>query len=72
MKQNFKSFTVKENQGFRLRLESWEALAPKDLVAIEFIQECLDEEGKITSASTYSYNMTKEEISNLCKGLTEA
>jgi hypothetical protein len=72
MKQNFKSFTVKENQGFRLKIESWESLSPKGLMAIEFVQECLNKDGEVDSASTYSYNMTKEEISNLCKGLLEA
>jgi hypothetical protein len=71
MKQNFKSFTVKENQGFRLRIESWESIAPKGLMAIEFIQECLNKDGEVDSSSTYSYNMTKEEIGNLCKGLLE-
>jgi len=71
MKQNFKSFTVKENKGFRLRLESWEVLAPKGLMAVEFVQECLNEDGEVDSSSTYSYNMTKDEISNLCKGLSQ-
>ena len=72
MKQNFKSFTVKENKGFRLRVESWEATAPKGLLAIDFVQECLNDEGEIDFSSTYSYNMTREEISILCKGLLEA
>jgi len=71
MKQNFKSFTIKENKGFRLRVESWESLSPKGLMAIEFVQECLDDKGGVDSSSVYSYNMTKEEISNLCKGLLE-
>ena len=70
MKQNFKSFTVKENKGFRLRVESWEVLAPKDLIAVEFIQECLNKDGEVDFTSIYSYNMTKEEINNLCKGLS--
>ncbi len=69
MKENFKSFTVKENKGFRLRIESWDALAPKGLVAVEFIQECLNNEGEVDSSSVYSYNMTRDEISNMCKGL---
>jgi hypothetical protein len=71
MKQNFKSFTVKEDQAFRLRVESWEALAPKGLIAIDFIQECLNKDGDVDFSSTYSYNMTKAEIANLCKGLLE-
>ncbi len=72
MKTNFKSFTVKENKGFRLRIESWEALAPKGLIAVEFVQECLNDKGEVDYSSTYSYNMTREEISNLCKGLSQA
>jgi hypothetical protein len=71
MKQNFKSVTVKEDKGFRLRIESWEALAPKGLFAIEFVQECLNKDGDVDFTSTYSYNMTREEIAKLCKGLLE-
>ncbi len=71
MKKNFKEFTVKENKGFRLRVESWESIRPEGLMAIDFIQECLDKDGNVDSSSTYSYNMTREEISSLCKGLLE-
>jgi hypothetical protein len=71
MKQNFKSFTVKEDRAFRLRLESWEAQAPEGLIAINFVQECLNKDGKVDFNSTYSYNMTQAEIANLCKGLLE-
>jgi hypothetical protein len=71
MKQNFKSYTVKEDRAFRLRLETWEAVAPKGLIAIDFIQECLNKDGEVDFSSTYSYNMTKAEIANLCKGLLE-
>lgn len=72
MKQNFKSFTVKEDRAFRLRLETWEALAPRGLMCVNFIQECLNKDGEVEFSSTYSYNMTREEIANLCKGLLEA
>jgi hypothetical protein len=71
MKQNFKSFTIKEDRAFRMRVESWEAVAPKGLIAVDFIQECLNKEGEVDFSSTYSYNMTKAEIANLCKGLLE-
>ncbi len=71
MKENFKSITIKENAGFRLRIESWEAQSPKGLMAVNFIQECLDKDGGVDSSSVYSYNMTRDEISNLCKGLLE-
>ena len=71
MKSNTNSFVVKEDKAFRLRVESWEAVAPKGLLSVNFIQECLNKDGEVDFASTYSYNMTKEDIANLCKGLLE-
>jgi len=65
------NFVVKENAGFRLRLESWEALSPKGLFNINFIQECFDKDGNISQDSTYNFHMTKEEINNLCQGLSK-
>jgi len=66
---NIKSFTVKEDAAYRVRVESWESIAPKGLVAVNIIQECLNKDGDIDLSSTYSYNMTRDEISNLCKAL---
>jgi hypothetical protein len=66
-----KSTTVKENSAYRVRVESWESISPKGLIAINFIQESLNKDGEVDLSSTYSYNMTKEEISNLCKALLE-
>ena len=66
-----KSTTVKENSAYRVRIESWESIAPKGLISINFIQESLNKDGEVDLSSTYSYNMTKEEISNLCKALLE-
>jgi hypothetical protein len=63
------TFTVTENAGYRLRVESWESIAPKGLIAINFIQECLNKDGEVDTSSTYSYNMTRDEISTLCQGL---
>lgn len=71
MKLNFKSYTVKENQEFRLRIETWEALRPKGLVSVNFIQEYLNKDGDIDPISKHSFNLTKEEINNFCKGLLE-
>jgi hypothetical protein len=66
-----KNFTVKEDAAFRLRVESWEALAPAGIISVNFIQECLNKDGGVDFTSTYSYNMTKEDITKLCKGLLE-
>lgn len=63
------NFTVKEDAGYRLRVESWESIAPKGLISVNFVQECLDKDGKVNLSNTYNYNMTREEISNLCQGL---
>jgi hypothetical protein len=63
------TFTVKEDKAFRLRVESWEAVAPKGLIAINVVQECLNKDGEVDFSSTYSYNMTRDEISTLCQGL---
>jgi hypothetical protein len=66
-----KSTTVKENSAYRVRIESWESVAPKGLIAINFIQESLNTDGEVDLSSTYSYNMTRDEIGNLCKSLLE-
>jgi hypothetical protein len=66
---NVKQFTVKENDGFRVRVESWEVISPKGLYAIDVIQEYLDEKGNVADTSTYNFHMTKDEIKTLCEGL---
>jgi hypothetical protein len=66
---NVKQFTVKENDGFRVRVESWEVISPKGLYAIDVIQEYLDEKGNVADSSTYNFHMTKDEIKILCEGL---
>ena len=63
-----KQFTVKENEGYRMRVTQHEVLAPKGLYAIDFIQESL-EDGAIRDTQTYNFFMTKEDIEALCKGL---
>lgn len=65
-----KEMTIKETEGFRLRLEKWEAISPKGLVALDIIQESLKEDGTVAYSSTYSFNMTKDELQALAYGLT--
>lgn len=64
-----KSFVVKENAGFRVRVESWEVINPKGLYNVDFIQESLDKDGKVDHSSTYNFHMSKDEIKTLCEGL---
>ena len=66
---NVKQVIIKENPGYRVRLESWECVAPKGLLAVDIIQECLDDKGEVSSTSTYNFNMTRDEIKTLCEGL---
>jgi hypothetical protein len=66
---NVKKFTVKEDAAFRVRVESWEAMVPKGLMAVDVIQECLNDKGEVDFTSTYNFHMTKEEIQSFAKGL---
>ncbi len=65
-----KEMIIKESEGFRLRLEKWESVNPKGLTSLDLIQESLKEDGTVAYASTYSFNMTKEELQALAYGLT--
>ena len=64
-----KNITIKESPAFRVRVESWESIAPTGLLAVDIIQECLDDDGEITSSSTYNFHMSRDEIKRLCEGL---
>ena len=64
-----KEFTVKDSAGFRLRVKSWKCSAPKDLNAVEFIQESKNSNGDVDLTSTYQFFMTDEELQILAKGL---
>ena len=64
-----KEFTVKDHEGFRLRVKSWKCLSPSDLNAIEFIQESKNLEGEVDFTSTYQFFMTDDEIKTLAEGL---
>lgn len=70
IKHTAKEMIIKESQGFRLRMEKWEATAPKGLFAVDLIQESLDDDGNVLYTSTYNFNMTKEELQSLAYGLT--
>ena len=66
---NVKKFTVKEDSAFRVRVESWESVVPQGLMAVDVIQECLNDKGNVDSVSTYNFHMTREEIQLFAKGL---
>lgn len=64
-----KEMTIKESEGFRVRLEKHEVLNPKGLFSLDIIQESL-KDGKVTDTQTYNFFMTKEELQTLAYGLT--
>lgn len=65
-----KEFTIKENEGFRLRVTKNACLRPEGLYSVEFIQETL-KDGEVSSVSTYQFFMKDEELNRLSNGLTK-
>lgn len=66
-----KEFVVKEDEGFRLRVKAHECIAPKGLMSIDFVQECLNTKGDVDFTSTYNFFLYKEDIDNLIEGLKQ-
>lgn len=66
---NIKHVTVKDTPAYRVRMESWECVNPKGLLAVDIIQECVNEKGDVTQTSAYNFHMTRNEIKTLCEGL---
>lgn len=65
-----KEITIKESDGFRLRLVKHEVINPKGLMSIDFINESLKSDGTVGQTSVYNFFMTKEELQTLAVGLT--
>jgi len=61
--------TIKENEGFRIRVEKHEVINPKGLFSLDIIQESL-KEGDVVDSQTYNFFMTKEELQKLAHALT--
>jgi hypothetical protein len=64
-----KEITVKEHEGFRVRMTKHEVISPKGLFSLDIIQESLTD-GEVTDSQTYNFFMTKEELQALAQGLT--
>jgi len=65
-----KEMTIKESEGFRVRLVKHEVLSPKGLFSIDLINESLKTDGTVSDVSTYNYFMTEEELATLATALT--
>jgi hypothetical protein len=61
--------TIKEHEGFRVRMEKHEVLSPKGLFSLDFIQESL-KDGNVVDSQTYNFFMTKEELQKLASAIT--
>lgn len=70
VRDTFVEATIKESEGFRVRMEKHEVLSPKGLFSIDLINETFDKDGKVADTSTYNYFMTKEELQQLAFALT--
>lgn len=66
-----KTFTIKENSGFRLKLQTWPCVAPKGLHTVEFVQESKNLFGEVDLSSTYQFFMTSEELITLANTLQQ-
>ena len=64
-----KEMTVKESEGFRVRMVKHEVISPKGLFSLDLIQESL-KDGEVQDTATYNFFMTKEELQSLAYGLT--
>lgn len=64
-----KEIIIKENPGFRIRLEKHEVINPKGLFSLDIIQESL-KDGLVSDSQTYNFFMTKEELQSLAHSLT--
>ena len=64
-----KEMTIKEHEGFRVRMVKHEVLSPKGLFSLDLIQESL-KDGKVSDSQTYNFFMTKEELQAMAYGLT--
>jgi hypothetical protein len=64
-----KEMTIKESEGFRVRMVKHEVISPKGLFSLDLIQESL-KDGKVQDTATYNFFMTKEELQTLAQGLT--
>ena len=65
-----KEIVIKDEPAFRMRIRHWKAISPKDLNAVEFVQDCM-RDGEVDFTSTYNFLLTNEEIKTLIKGLGE-
>jgi hypothetical protein len=64
-----KEMTIKESEGFRVRMLKHEVISPKGLFSLDIIQESL-KDGAVADTQTYNFFMTKEELQTLAYGLT--
>ena len=60
-----KHFVIKEQPGFRISVKTWKCARPADLNALDFVQEILDDNGKVLDTSTYNFLLSDSELKSL-------
>ena len=63
-----REMTVKESEGFRVRIAKHEVSSPKGLFSLNFIQESL-KDGVVQDTATYNFFMTQSELNTLAHAL---
>jgi len=66
-----KEILIKETPTFKFKVRQWQAINPKNLNAIQLVQECLDDKGNVEFESTRNYLLSNEEVLKLAEGLKE-
>jgi hypothetical protein len=58
-------FVIKNQPGFRIKVQISKCVRPTDLNALDFVQEILDEDGNVLNTSTYNFFLSDAEIKSL-------
>lgn len=58
-------FVIKEQPGFRIKVQTWKCARPTDLNALDFVQEVLDDSGNVLNTSTYNFLLSDSELKSL-------
>jgi len=66
-----KELTIIEKTNFKLKLKQWKCETPNELNSIEFVQEQINDEGDVTTTSTYNFFMTDAELKKLAESLSQ-
>jgi hypothetical protein len=64
-----KTFLVRDEAAFKLRVKVSNCLNPADLKFIEFVGEQYNNDGELVNSSTYEFFLENQHIAKLVEGL---